>query len=210
MFRSHLLENRCLTHDCPKKGSWGKLRLYLYARASAFENKTLDDYKKNKPIGVIVSDANKDEPPEPPSGGGPPNTRKRKGAGMGLMSTTGPVRARTRDLGDGWLMTYDSLTALISVPPAVAEDLENLYTGVMDSAAEQLSNSANATDNLAFKLGSLNLRLSSQAPISWDWIIGFAAEMLDIVGSDFATLFQAQAYSSYWDLPTVAASLTAV
>ena len=127
---------------------------------------------------------------------------------MGLMSSSG-VQSRTRNIGDGWFMTYNLLISPTSVQPAAA-DLESLYNGVMDSAADQIGNNVNATENLAFKYGNLNLRLDSQTPIDWTWIMNFAAEMLDNVGSDFTTLFKAQAYSSYWDLPTVAASLTSL
>lgn len=125
---------------------------------------------------------------------------------MGLMSGTG-VQTRTRNLGDGWYMTYDSTTSIIPTQIGAAI-LEAFYTQVVDSAFNQIETTVNATENLAFNFNGLNLRLSSSAPISWTWVINFAADMLDNVSTDFAVLFNGEAYSAYWEIAVVSATLT--
>ena len=124
------------------------------------------------------------------------------------MSRSG-VKARTRNLGDGWYLSYDSLTSIVPTQIAAA-NLEAFYTGVANAAAEKISTVVNATENLAFSFNGLTLRLSSSAAISWTWVINFAADMLDNVGTDFAVLFNGEAYSFYWDIAAVTATLTLV
>lgn len=125
---------------------------------------------------------------------------------MGLISSMG-IQTRTRNLGDGWYMAYDSTTSIIPTQLGAA-NLEVFYTKVVDSAAKQISTTVNATQNLAFNINGLSLRLSSPAPISWTWIINFAADMLDNVSTDFAILFNGEAYSAYWEIAAVTAVLT--
>ena len=125
---------------------------------------------------------------------------------MGFMSSRG-IQTRARNLGDGWYMTYDSITSIIPGQTGAAS-LEAFYTQVVHSAANQISTTVNATEDLAFGFNGLNLRLSSPAPISWTWVINFAADMLDNVSTDFAVLFNGEAYSSYWEIAAVTAVLT--
>ena len=123
------------------------------------------------------------------------------------MSSVG-VRTRTCNLGEGWYMNYDSTTSIM--PTAIgAAKLEAFYDQLFNSAADQISSIVNATNSLAVDLGGFHLRLSSTVAISWTWVMNFAAEMLDHVSNDFATLFSGEAISGYWDLPAVQASLTA-
>lgn len=112
------------------------------------------------------------------------------------MSSKG-IQTRTRNLGDGWYIAHDSMTSIIPTQLGAA-NLGVFYTKVVDSAAKQISTTVNATQNLAFNINGLSLRLSSPAPISWTWIINFAADMLDNVSTDFAFLFNGEAYSAYW------------
>lgn len=192
-------------HSSFSQGDNSKLRLILYAAGSKFENDTIADYSNNKPIGIQedTDDEYEPGPPDPP----PPKKRARSG-GMGLMTSKG-VQTRTRSLGDGWYMTYDSITSIIPTQIGAA-NLEAFYTQVLDSAAEQISNIVNATADLAFDFHGLTLRLSSAAPISWTWVINFAADMLDNVSTDFAVLFAGEAYSDYWEIAAVTAVLTSL
>ncbi len=121
--------------------------------------------------------------------------------------TRSAVQSRTRNLGDGWYMTYDSTMAIMPTQVGAAV-LEAFYTKLVFAAANQISNVVNATDNLAFSLKGLNLQLSSSEPISWNWVINFAADMLDNVSTEFACLFQGEAYSAYWDIAAVSVALT--
>lgn len=91
-----------------------------------------------------------------------------------------------------------------------AASLEAFYTGVVYSAANQISNTVNATENVAFGFNGFNLQLSSSAPIRWSWIIDFAADMLENVSADFAVLFNGEAYSAYWEIAAVTAALTLI
>lgn len=86
--------------------------------------------------------------------------------------------------------------------------MEAFYTQVVNSAANQISSTVNATDNLVFNFNRLNLRLSSPAPISWTWVMKFAATMLDNVSTNFPVLFSGEAYSAYWEIAEVAAVLS--
>ena len=177
------------------QGDNSRLRLILYAPLSTFENDTIPDYKDNKPIGVQEDTDDEYEPgPSDPS---PPRKRARAG-GMGLMSSTG-VQTRSRNLGDGWYMNYDSITIILPTQLGAAA-LEGFYARVVDAAAKQISNILNATDNLAFSFNGLNLHLSSSKPISWTWIINFAADMLDNASADLAVLFNGEAYSADWEI----------
>lgn len=127
---------------------------------------------------------------------------------MGLMGAKG-LQTRSHNLGDGWYMTYNSISSI--VPSQIgAAGMESFFTQVVDSAANQISNTVNETSNLAFNFNGLNLRLSSTAPISWTWVINFAAVMLDNVSTNFASLFTGEAYSSYWDIAAVAAVLSSL
>lgn len=120
-----------------------------------------------------------------------------------------PALTRTRNLGDGWYMTYDSTTSIVPTQIGAA-NLEVFYTQVVMSAADQISTTVNATEDLAFSFNGLTLRLSSPASISWTWVINFAADMLDNVSTDFAVLFSGEAYSAYWEIAAVTAVLTLV
>ena len=125
---------------------------------------------------------------------------------MGLMSAKG-LQTKSHNLGDGWYMTYNSISSIIPTQIGAAR-MEDFFTQVVDSAANQISNTVNETDNLAFNFGGFNLRLSSAAPISWSWVINFAAVMLDNVSNNFAAMFSGEAYSSYWEVAAVAAVLS--
>lgn len=127
---------------------------------------------------------------------------------MGLMSAKG-LQTRSHNLGDGWYMTYSSITSIIPTQIGAA-NMEAFYTQLINSTANQISDTVNETDNLAFNFNGLNLRLSSTAPISWTWVINFAAVMLDNVSTNFAALFSGEAYSSYWEIEAVAAVLSSL
>lgn len=127
---------------------------------------------------------------------------------MGLMSAKG-LQTRSHNLGDGWYMTYNSTTSIIPTQIGAAM-MEDFYTQVVDTAAYQISNITNTTDNLVFGFNGLNLQLSSSAPISWTWVINFAAVMLDNVSNNFAVLFSGEAYSAYWEIAAVAAVLSSL
>ena len=121
--------------------------------------------------------------------------------------TSQGAQTRSRNLGDGWYMTYDSITSIVPTQIGAAK-LEAFYNQVVKLAADQISTIVNVTENLAFDFGGLNLRLSSSEPIAWTWVINFAADMLDNVSTDFAMLFTGEAYSDYWDIAAVTAILT--
>ena len=184
------------------QGNNNRLRLILYAPGSKFENDTLADYKKGKVI-ALPEDSGTDSEYEPAPQ--PPQKRTRTG-GLGLMSGSG-LRVKTRNLGDGWFLSYDSVTSIIPTQIAAA-NLEAFYTAVINSASQQIGNVINATENLAFSLNGLSLRLASSTPISWSWVMNFAADMIENVSSDFAVLFNGEAYSGYWDIAAVTASLS--
>lgn len=80
--------------------------------------------------------------------------------------TSKGMQTRTRNLGGGWFIDFGSLTSVVPAQSA-AGDLENLYKSVADTAADQLSTGANATEELEFTLGGYSLRLSSEEAVSW-------------------------------------------
>lgn len=121
--------------------------------------------------------------------------------------TGGGIKTRTRNLSDGWYIVFDAITSVLPAQPAAA-DLESFYNNVIDATAGQLSTAMNTTENLAFKFGKINLRLSSATPINWSWVINFASDMLDNISQDFAVMFNGKAYSAYWDIPPVTAVMT--
>ncbi len=125
---------------------------------------------------------------------------------MGLM-TSGGMKSRTRNLSDGWFMVFDAIMSVLPAQPAAA-DLESFYNNVINATASQLSTAIKTTENLAFKYGKINLRLSSATPINWSWVINFASDMLDNISQDFAIIFSGKAYSAYWDIPPVTAVMT--
>ena len=193
------------------KGDNNKLRLILYAPRSKFENDTTAAYKQNKPIGIQEEDT--DDEYEPASSDpGPPRKRTRfGGGGMGLMGSQAwkGGGGKVRNLGDGWYMSYASTTSILPLQIG-AGNLETFYTQVLNAAANQISTVVNATQNLAFSFNGLTLRLASAAPISWTWVINFAADMLRYAGDIFVVLFSGEAYSYYWEIAAVTASLTHV
>lgn len=77
--------------------------------------------------------------------------------------TGGGIKTRTRNLSDGWYMVFNTITSVLPAQPAAA-DLESFYNNVIDATASQLSTAMNTTENLAFKYGKINLRLSSATP----------------------------------------------
>ena len=140
---------------------------------------------------------------------GPLFSRKRPGGDLDSMIAKGPKSPKTRSLGGGWFLTFDSVMAVDSIQPAAAE-LEAMYSMVIQIAAGQIGKAANATESIAFHYGSYVLRMSSVDPINWTWILNFAEEMLGSVRSQYAVLFRGEAYSYYWELAAVAAALTIV
>lgn len=163
----------------PSQGDYQKLRIIVYAPLSKFENDTIESWKNNEPVAIQESTDDEDSQATPP-----------------------PKRRRTDER-----VVYDSATSIVPTQVAAAK-LQAFYTQVVLSAAKQISNIVNAAGNLAFQFGGLNLRLSSSAPISWAWVLTFAADMLDNLSTDFAMLFTGQAYSAYSDTATVITSLT--
>lgn len=161
------------------QGDNQKLRIILYAPLSKFENDTIESWKNNEAVAIPEATDNENNQATPP-----------------------PKRRRTDER-----VAYDSATSIVPTQVAAAR-LQAFYTQVVLAAAKQISNIVNATANLAFQFGGLNLRLSSSAPISWTWVLNFAADMLNGLGTDFAMLFTGQAYSAYSDMATVTTSLT--
>lgn len=135
--------------------------------------------------------------------------RKRARGDFDLMLAQGAKSPKTRSLGGGWFLTFDSVVAVDSIQPAAAE-LEAMYSMVIQIAAGQIGNAANATESIAFQYGSYILHVSSVDPINWTWIVNFAAEMLGSVRNQYAVLFKGEAYSYYWEVAAVAAALTIV
>lgn len=123
--------------------------------------------------------------------------------------TRGGGVGKTRNLGDGWYMTYDKTTAIVPTQLGAAS-LEAFYTGVVNYAANQISNVVNETESVSLSFQGLGLQLSSSAPIRWTWVIDFAADMLENVRNEFVALFSGNAYSAYWEIAAVTAALTLV
>lgn len=119
----------------------------------------------------------------------------------------GGIKTQTRNLGDGWYMVFDAIMSILPAQPAAAS-MESFYNSVINTAAGQLSTAVNATKDLAFKFGEIHLRLSSDTPINWSWVINFASDMLGNIGPGFAVMFNGKAYSDYWDIPPVTAVMT--
>ena len=140
------------------QGDNNKLRLIVYAPLSKFENDTIADYKQNRPI-AIQEDTDDEYGPAPPDPG-PLKKRTRFGrGGLGSRRIKGEG-SKVRNLRDDWYMSYESTTFI--VPPQIgAANLETFYTQVVDSAANQISTVANATENLTFSFNGLNFLLSS-------------------------------------------------
>ena len=143
----------------------------------------------------------------PDSSKGPSPSRKRKGSSLDQPMAKGAKSPKTRILGGGWFLTFDSIMALDSVQPAAAE-IEAMYSMVAQIAAGQIGKAADSTKNIAFQYGSYILQFSSVDPISWTWVINFAEEMLGSARNHHAVLFKGEAYSYYWEIAAVAAALT--
>lgn len=192
--------------SCARKGDNSNLRFILYALGSTFDNDTIENYKKNLPITIFEDD----EPSASKGSGNPPPPKRRKpGGGMGLMGGSTGVASNVRTLGGGWFMDFDTVTSVVP-PQNAAADLGTFYDGVITTAVDQLTNGTNGTEDVAFGLGGYNLRLSSPEPISWNWIINFAADMASSVSEDIAVLFKGEAYSYYWDIAAVVAILSTI
>ena len=187
------------------QGDNENLRLILYAPRSKFENDTLDAYKAGLPLSVLEEqDITMRE-----SSKGPLSSRKRKGSNLDLLMAGGAKSPKTRILGGGWFLTFDSIMALDSIQPAAAE-IEAMYSMVVQIAAGQIGKAADSTKNIAFQYGSYMLQLSSVDPVEWTWVINFAEEMLGSARNHHAVLFKGEAYSYYWEIAAVAAALTIV
>lgn len=189
------------------EGDNDRLRLILYAPKSKFENDTIDDYKAGLRMSIHEED---DIPAQQASQPGPSKKRKGGGGGgLGFMSSQRVKTPKTRSLGGGWFLDFDSITSVDPYQTAAA-DLEAMYNMVVQIAAGQIGKAANATRSISFNYGSYSLRLWSVDPISWTWVVDFAEEMLHNVSNQSAGLFQGEAYSYYREIAAVAAALTIV
>ena len=163
----------------------------------------MDAYRAGLPLSILEEfDITTRDPLK-----GPSSSRKRAGGDFDLMIVQRAKSPRTRALGGGWFFTFDSVVAVDSVQPAAVE-LEAIYNMVIQIAAGQIGKAINSTESIAFQYGSYLLQLSSVNPISWTWVVNFAAEMLGSVRNQYAVLFKGEAYSYYWDIAAVAAALT--
>lgn len=187
------------------KGDNENLRLILFAPGSKFENDTIWTYKNNLPISIHAEDDITIEQPDKPSAG-----NKRRGNGAGPKGTV----SRTRSLGSGWFLDFDSLTSIATqFQAAAAAELEGMYDSIAQLAARQLGmpgEAAAARRRIGFSYGAYKLRLESQEPIAWTWIVNFAEAMREGVGSRGAGLFGGEAYSYYWEIAAVGAALSVV
>lgn len=183
------------------QGDNERLRMVLYGPDSLFDKDIVQRYKAGKP--VAVPDPNGISEYKTPQ----KRKRPRPGSESTADSTASVVRqARVNSLGNGWYLKYDSVTELLPAT-AVAGPLRDFYTGVTTSAADQLGAGTNATDNLAFKSGPFSLELSSQEPIGWDYVINFAAGMMDMLSPQFTPVYRGEVVSTFWVLPSVQVSL---
>ena len=165
----------------------------------------MDAYKAGLPLSVLEEkDITTRE-----SLKGPLSRRKRTGSDLSTLIAQGAKSPKTRNLGGGWFLTFDSVIVVDSIRPAAAE-LEAMYSMVVQIAADQIGKAANSTESIAFRYGSYMLRLSSADPVSWTWVVNFAEEMLGGVRNHYAVLFKGEAYSYYWEIAAVAAALTIV
>lgn len=194
---------------CAHKGDNSNLRLIFYAPGSTFDNDTIAKYKNNLPLTILEDD---EDIASQNSNNPPPSKKRKTGGGTGLMGgSTGLANraSNVRTLGGGWFMDFDTVTSVVPPQKAVA-DLGTFYDGIINTAADQLTKGTNGTEDVAFGFGGYNLRLSSPEPISWNWIINFAADMANSASEDFAVLFKGEAYSYYWDIAAVVAILSTI
>ncbi|KAL8649223.1 MAG: hypothetical protein Q9210_004524 [Variospora velana] len=121
-------------------------------------------------------------------------------------SHVGKSDPRVKNLGNSWVMNYTSVTSLLPVTRAVPS-LAAFYKHIVDIAADKVGNDTDPIKSLNFASRDLSLRLSSVAPIPWDWIIRFARKMYLLLDSRWAVLFDATARNAYWDVATINAAL---
>lgn len=130
-------------------------------------------------------------------------------------SHVGKSDPRVKNLGNSWVLAYDSVTSLIPVKLA-AMALSAFYDRVVDTAAEHIGKDAPAVKSLEFDLKLLSVRklsltFNSPDPIPWEWIIRFARAMSASLDSSWTVLYKAIARNAYWDVAViyVALSITA-
>jgi len=175
--------------------------MVLYGPDSHFDREIVQKYKTGKPVAV----------PDPngiPEYKTPPNRKRPRPGSESTADSTGSVvrQARVNSLDNGWYLKYDSVTELLPATD-VAGPLRDFYTGVTASAADQLGAGMNATDNLAFISGPFSLELSSSEPIGWDYVINFAAGMMDMLSPQFTPMYSGEVFNTFWVLPSVQVSL---
>lgn len=121
-------------------------------------------------------------------------------------SHVGKSDPRVKNLGNSWVVAYNSVTSLLPVNRA-ATSLSVFYEHVVEIAAEKLGNATAPVAKAEFVWNDLSLSLYSSAPIPWDWIIRFARAMSLSLGLDWAVLYDARATNAYWDVAIIGASL---
>ncbi|KAG6990996.1 hypothetical protein G7Y79_00059g091810 [Physcia stellaris] len=181
------------------------LRLILYAPRSQFENEITADYKDSLPISIHEEDDPTNHQPDKSF-----SSKKRRGGGTDLATGMG-TPSRTRSLGGGWYLDFDSLTSVEPSLTAPVTELQSMYDSIVQIAAGQLGKlgtAALARRRIGFSYGAYRLRLESQEPIAWTWVVNFAEAMREVVASRGAALFRGKAYSYYWEVAAVGAALT--
>lgn len=124
-------------------------------------------------------------------------------------SHVGKSDPRVKNLGNSWMVEFKSVTSLVPADQA-ATALSAFYKNVVGTAAGKFANATSSANTLVFQSHGLSLRLSSSAPIPWDWVIRFARAMSQSAGLRWTVLYNAVAKNAYWDVATVLVVLSVV
>ncbi|KAL8903778.1 MAG: hypothetical protein Q9207_003702 [Kuettlingeria erythrocarpa] len=127
-------------------------------------------------------------------------------------SHVGKSDPRVKNLGNSWVVAYDSVTSLLPVRLA-ARALSAFYDHIVGIAAEHISKNTALQKSLVFvttatSLKRLSLTLASPDPIPWEWVIRFAREMSGSLDSTWTVLYKAIARSAYWNVAVIHVALS--
>ncbi|KAI4183493.1 MAG: hypothetical protein LQ346_006307 [Caloplaca aetnensis] len=127
-------------------------------------------------------------------------------------SHVGKSDPRVKNLGNSWVVAYDSITSLLPVKLA-ANALSAFYNHIVDIAAGHISNNTALQNSLVFvakarSLKRLSLTFTSPDPIPWEWVIRFARAMSTSLDSSWTVLYKAIARSAYWNVAVINVALS--
>ena len=135
------------------------------------------------------------------------HARARAGeAGASAVSRVGAADPHIRNIGDGWVLDFVSVTSCKPEGRAAA-DLARFYKHIVDVAADKIANGTPSAKSHGFHSDVLSLKLNSADAISWEWIISFARAMSRAGDAKWPVLYQAIVNSRYWDKPQINVAL---